>query len=135
MAVSQVFFRNTFLLLCMQAASLLNAATVGTGTGLSGYYYANSNLTGTPALTRLDQTIAFNWNGASPGTGIPTTYWGARWVGEIQPQYNESYTLYAKTDDGVRMWIDEHGKLCDLAQLLVGDGLRPRVTLQIGRIF
>ncbi len=34
-----------------------------------------------------------------------------------------------------RTWVDERGHICDLAQLLVGDGVRPRAQIQVGRVF
>ena len=42
----------------------------GTGNGLSGAYFANETLTGTPALSRIDATVNFDWAKGSPGTGI-----------------------------------------------------------------
>jgi hypothetical protein len=34
-----------------------------------------------------------------------------------------------------RTWLDEPGHLSDLADLLVGEGLRPRGQIQVGRVF
>ena len=41
--------------------------------GLAARFYNNTNLTGTPALTRVDPAINFVWTGTSPGTGVNTT--------------------------------------------------------------
>ena len=92
------------------------------GTGLTGYYW-NSTATllskgygaalfaGTPTLTRLDAGVNFTWNGASPGTGANGTAvngsnFVARWVGQVQPQYTETYYFDTSTDDGVKLWVN-----------------------------
>lgn len=83
-----------------------DSGPVGTGTGLSASYFANETVAGTPALTRMDAGVDFDWGGGSPGAGIPADSFSARWSGEIQPRYSEPYTLTLRTDDGVRMWLD-----------------------------
>src|SRR6202008_4746846 len=55
-------------------ASFINSAMLGNGAGLQGQYYGNtiynSNaFTGTP-LVRVDPTVNFNWNTASPDPSI-----------------------------------------------------------------
>ena len=34
---------------------------VGTGDGLTGSYYANTNFSGTPVMTRVDPLVNFDW--------------------------------------------------------------------------
>ncbi|MNB80314.1 PA14 domain protein [compost metagenome] len=84
------------------------AFAVGTGAGLKGEYYSNMNLTGLQ-LTRLDETVNFNWGEGSPINSIPIDKFSVRWTGSIQPLFSETYTLNVVTDDGVRLWVD--GKL------------------------
>ena len=76
------------------------------GQGLAARYYNNVNLTGTPALTRVDPAINFVWTGASPGTGVNTTNFSTVWSGWVQAQYTETYTFYTDTDDGVRLYVN-----------------------------
>ena len=87
------------------------------GTGLTGMYYNGTSATvtpynptalfaGTPALTRVDPTVDFNWNSGSPGTGVNATYFGVRWQGQVQPQYTETYYFDTLTDDGVKLWVN-----------------------------
>lgn len=90
------------LLLLLFAASL----RAQTGTGLKGEYFNNMTLTGVPALTRTDATVSFNWGGNSPDPSLPIDGFSVRWTGQVQPQYSETYTFYANTDDGVRMWVN-----------------------------
>ena len=35
-----------------------------------------------------------------------TSYYTARWVGQVQPQYTETYCFDTKTDDGVKLWVN-----------------------------
>ncbi len=80
---------------------------VGTGTGLNGNYYNNTTLTAPVTLNRLDpaMNLAFE-NGSIPGPGLPSTNYSVRWTGKIQPQFTETYTIYTKSDDGIRLWIN-----------------------------
>ncbi len=92
-------------------------AGVANGTGLTGSYYNstqtlinagyNPNLfSGTPALTRNDATVDFTWNSVSPGPGVNSTYYVVRWKGQVQPQYSETYYFVARTNDGVKLWVN-----------------------------
>jgi hypothetical protein len=89
-----------------------------TGTGLTGYYY-NSTSTAINAgynpalfeaanlrLTRNDATVDFIWNNSSPGPGVNATYYVARWLGQVQPQYSETYYFVTRTNDGVKLWVN-----------------------------
>lgn len=90
-------------------------ANWGTGTGLAGQYFNNTDFTN-PAFTRVDPLINFpEWQLPLPGkeTGVHNiiadeTY-SARWTGYIEPQYNEPYKFSVLTGGGIRLWID--GKL------------------------
>jgi hypothetical protein len=78
----------------------------GTGTGLLASYFANETLSGIPVLSRTEARVDHNWAGSSPGAGVPADVFSARWLGEIEPRTSEPLTLIARTDDGVRLWID-----------------------------
>ena len=90
------------------SATFLNSSAIGTGTGLTGHYYANQLKTfvDPPTLVRIDPTINFNWNNISPDPSIGLTDYTVRWTGSVQPQFNEVYTFYTTTDDGVRLWVN-----------------------------
>ena len=79
---------------------------VGTGDGLTGCYYANTNFAGTPVMTRVDPLVNFNWGKGAPSEAMPDDLFSITWSGELQAQYTEPYTLYFKSDDGVRVWLD-----------------------------
>ena len=79
--------------------------------GLNAEYFSNTNLSGVPALTRVDASIDFNWGSSSPGGSVPATDFSARWTGNIAiPASAGDVSLAALSDDGVRVWVD--GQLC-----------------------
>lgn len=73
--------------------------------GLRGTYFDRHDLT-EPKLTRLDPEIAFNWGEGSPDPLIEPDTFSVRWEGFIEPRYSETYTFYAKSDNGRRLKID-----------------------------
>ncbi len=89
-------------------ASFINSASLGSGTGLFGAYYSNQIKTfNDPAtLIRIDTNINFDWGNGSPDPSISVDNFTVRWIGSVQPQFNETYTFYTTTDDGVRLWVN-----------------------------
>ena len=79
--------------------------TIGTGTGLTGKYYDAKNFT-MLRVTRIDPTVNFNWVLGSPDPSVGVDTFSVRWTGRVQPQYNQTYTFHATTDDGVRLWVN-----------------------------
>ena len=72
--------------------------------GVRGEYFTNMTLSGSPALTRLDPQIYFNWGGeVFPGTWDQCS---VRWTGQVEPAFTEPYTFYVNTDDGARLWLN-----------------------------
>ena len=73
--------------------------------GLQGEYFTNKTLSGSPAVTRLDPEINFNWGAGEvlPGTSDNCS---VRWTGEVEPAFTEPYAFYVSTDDGARLWLD-----------------------------
>ena len=86
---------------------VIRDTTVPTGTGWLGEYFNNTTVTGTPVLSRTDAEINFSWASAAPGPGVNTNGFSARWTGYIQVDTTQAYTFVARTDDGVRLWIDD----------------------------
>ena len=73
--------------------------------GLLGDYYDSLNFVNFE-LTRLDQTIDFNWGNGAPDGGMGNNRFSIRWVGKIMIPADDTYTFYLLLDDGGRMWID-----------------------------
>jgi beta-glucosidase len=51
--------------------------------GLKGEYFNNIDLSGSPAFTRVDEQVDFDWNAASPAPSLNATAFGVRWTGTI----------------------------------------------------
>lgn len=93
--------------------------------GLSAVYYDNADLTGL-TFSRIDGTINFNWGSGSPDSSIGGNTFSARWIGKILPQFSETYTFYARTDDGVRVWVNN--------QLIIDNWVNQGATERSGTI-
>jgi Domain of unknown function (DUF4347)/Legume lectin domain/PA14 domain/Calx-beta domain len=78
---------------------------VGTGNGLRAEYYDNINFTN-PKITRIDPTVNFTWGAGSPDASIGVDTFSAVWSGQVQPLYSETYTFFTRTDDGVRLFVN-----------------------------
>ena len=75
--------------------------------GLTGEYFANRDLDGSPAVTRTDAGVNFSWNSGSPAAGIPAENWSARWTGILTPLKSGEYTVTIYADDGCRLYVDD----------------------------
>lgn len=65
----------------------------GAGEGLTAEYFATPDLTGAPALTRVDRTVNFNWDKAVPVPGLPRDHYSVRWTGSFVPPGLGDYQL------------------------------------------
>jgi len=70
-----------------------------------GEYFANRSLGGAPLLVRNDSKVDFNWGAGSPDSRIPTDNFSARWTRSLAFEAGD-YRFYARSDDGVRVWLD-----------------------------
>ncbi|MGQ9768894.1 MAG: PA14 domain-containing protein, partial [Anaerolineae bacterium] len=69
-------------------------------------YFANPNLSGSPALVRCEGwPIRHDWGSGSPAGGVPGDGFSARWSGRARIEAG-SYTFIARADDGIRVWLD-----------------------------
>ena len=98
------------------AAVVIYPSPTPTGTGLTGYYYTNSSTTYSstnnfrPAnliTNRLDPVIDFVWGGTNPPPSLSNGLYSVRWTGQVQPQYSETYFFDVKSDDGVKLWVND----------------------------
>ncbi len=114
----------------------LTVGTLGSGTGLTGDYYAygngTTNFTGAPTLTRVDPTVDFNWGTDVPDALLPADYFLVRWHGQVQPIYSDTYTFSTTTDDGARLWVNGQ-LLVNLWQNQAATKASGAVALQAGQ--
>src|SRR5262249_23907022 len=78
---------------------------VGTGAGLMGQYFADQTLSKL-VLSRTDAAVNFDWGTGSPAASVPVDHFSARWTGQVQAQFSETYTFYTNSDDGIRLWVN-----------------------------
>ncbi|MFC9331220.1 glycoside hydrolase family 3 C-terminal domain-containing protein [Kitasatospora sp. NPDC057015] len=93
-------------------ASVLHPSS-GSGSGLTGAYYANTSLSGTPVATRTDAAVDFNWRGEwgslTPLPGLINSNgasWSAKWTGTLTPPTTGTYTFSLTSDDGSRLFVN-----------------------------
>ena len=110
------------------SAIFYSSTFTGIGTGLAGAYYSNQLMTFTnpPTLVRTDATVNFDWGSGSPDPSISVGEFTVMWTGAVQPQFNEIYTFYTTTEDGVRLWVN--------GQLIVDEWINQPATEWSGSI-
>src|SRR6185369_14837904 len=77
--------------------------------GLTGEYFDNNRLDGTPRMVRTDQRVDFGWTLNSPGRGIPFDWYSVRWTGTISVPATGVRRIGVEGNDGYRLYLD--GKL------------------------
>ena len=80
--------------------------TTGGDGGVKGEYFGNTNLMGTPVLTRIDQKVDFDWAAASPGIPLQDNNWSVRWTADLNILLGDTYTFSVNSEGGTRLWID-----------------------------
>ncbi len=80
--------------------------TTGGGGGIKGEFFNNSDLAGEPVLTRIDQSVDFDWGGSSPGIPVRDTGWSARWTADLDISVADTFTFSIFSEGGTRLWID-----------------------------
>ena len=104
----------------------MNAGGGFTNAGIQGEYYASATALpgtpvaapyGSPAFTRQDVRIDFNWGttgepGGSPDpafASVSLNNFSVLWSGEVIPKFSETYTFTATTVGGDVLFIRPHG--------------------------
>jgi beta-glucosidase len=89
--------------------------------GLQGQYFASNDLSGSPAVTRLDTEVDLDWT--QPGVipiQIPVSdqsTFSVRWTGKVRAQYPGDHLFKIRADGGVRLYVN--------GQLLIDTFLLP----------
>ena len=79
--------------------------TARVGGGVKGEYFQGMSLGGSAVLSRTDAQIDFSWGDAEADPAVGADNYSARWTGEVEAAFTETYTFYTNTDDGARLWI------------------------------
>lgn len=68
-------------------------------------YYNNRSLSGSPAVTRCEGAVAYDWGGGSPVGGVGADNFSVRWTGRFTFS-GGTWRFIARADDGIRVWVD-----------------------------
>lgn len=79
--------------------------TASAGGGLTGQYFDNIDFTNLK-LTRVDSTVNFDFGTGSPDPLLGADTFSVRWTGTITPEFAQAYTLFTRSDDGIRVWFN-----------------------------
>ncbi len=74
--------------------------------GLRGEYFANTDLSGSPA-TITHGPVNYFWGWGSPAPDIPTDNFSARWTGWVVPQTGGYHAFHTFAYGGVRLWVND----------------------------
>ena len=76
--------------------------SAGTGSGLTGTYYGNTDFSGTPVATRTDPVPAVN--GAPSIPGLPAA-WSVRWTGTLTAPTSGAYRFSVSGNGAFRVFV------------------------------
>jgi beta-glucosidase len=75
--------------------------------GLQGQYFTTPDLTGTPAVTRVDDEVNFDWEqGQIPVVPNQATF-SAKWIGQIVPKISGNQVFRVCADGGIRLIVND----------------------------
>jgi len=74
--------------------------------GIFAEYFNGKDLSGEPVITTIVETINFDWADGSP-EALPNDQFSARFSGTIRPGKTGHYIFAARSDDGVRIYLDK----------------------------
>lgn len=77
------------------------------GDGPTATFHLGKGFDAAPVLSRVDHSIDFDWRSGSPDPAVPADGFSVRWVGTITPAVADAYQLIARSDDGVRVFVDD----------------------------
>lgn len=78
------------------------------GPGLLAEYFNNSELVGSPTLTRQDVHLDFRWSFRTPHETITEPFFSVRWSGHIRIDQAGSHRIYTRSyDSACRVWLDD----------------------------
>ena len=74
--------------------------------GLLGEYFDNREFKGTPAFTRIDQNVDFNWWDGAPRDDFDDDNFGVRWTGYLTPPVTGEYYLGANGFNAFNLYYE-----------------------------
>lgn len=125
-----LFFLGVLVLLSL---AVTGSARAQTNVVWSGTYYNNGSLSGTPALSRTDTSIAFNWGTGAPDAAVNTDGFSVRWATDVVLNAG-TYRFWALADDQISITVDFSPTplINTFGQNLVGQLVSADITLGAG---
>jgi beta-glucosidase len=74
--------------------------------GLQAEYFTSNDLSGTPAVTRVDNQVDFDWDIDPIPVSTNQQGFSARWTGQVRPQINGDYVFKIRGDGGLRLIVN-----------------------------
>ncbi|HZC35688.1 MAG TPA: glycoside hydrolase family 3 N-terminal domain-containing protein, partial [Chthoniobacterales bacterium] len=76
--------------------------------GLNAEYFNSNNLSGSPAVRRVDRSVNFDWtqSGSIPVSNQKT--FSVRWTGRVSPKYTGDHIFKVRADGGVRLYVQNN---------------------------
>lgn len=106
----------------------------GGAAGLKAEYFNNKDLSGTPVLTKTEQTVNFDWGMDKPYEEVNGDNFSARYTGKITNKSENDIVLVVRSDDGCRLYID--GELgIDSWVPQAATSLYSTITLKAGKTY
>jgi beta-glucosidase len=116
------------------ATNLRSTSDNRTVSGLTGEYFDNNRLEGSPRLVRTDERIDFGWTLNSPARGIPFDWYSVRWTGQLLAPAGRTRRVGVEGNDGYRLWLDGRLLIDNWRKQTVGTRFAD-VSLEPGRSY
>ncbi|MEE1945580.1 glycoside hydrolase family 3 N-terminal domain-containing protein [Pedobacter sp. KR3-3] len=78
----------------------------GSQQGLKGDYFANMDMQGQPAMSRIDQQLDFHWTLFSPSPELAPDFYAVRWTGTLTAPETGRFKIGLEGNDGYRLYIN-----------------------------
>jgi len=104
----------------------------GGGEGLGARYF-NDTIFSDLAQQRIDPQVNFDWGLGSPDPAVNADGFSARWTGQIEPWYSETYTFSMLSDERVRLWVDNRLLIDNWTDHTATNNTAPPITLVGGQ--
>jgi hypothetical protein len=85
------------------------------GRGLRYDFFPNTDFSGTPTFSDIDETVNYDWGTESPSPNLPFDNFSVRWAGQIESPVDGAVTFSIVADGGARLWIDNEVVIDTLA--------------------
>jgi beta-glucosidase len=77
-----------------------------TVSGLKADFFTNTNWSGTPAATRIDEHVDMDWSTDQLPTSGDVANTSIRWTGKVTPTVSGEQVFKVRADGAVRLWVN-----------------------------